>query len=477
MAKAKKKAKKKELSLEEKLEQVLIPVDEQPYEIPENWCWTRLEHYIDYATDYVANGSFASLKENVKTYKEKNYALMIKTQDFSNGFTQDLTYTDEKGYSFLTKSELHGGELLLSNIGASIGKVFRVPYLDEKMTLAPNTIMLKTRANSETEYEFLRYYFMSPIGNFQLKSITTGSATPKFNKTELKKIPMVLPPLAEQQRIVEQIESLFAKLDEAKENAESVLDSFDKRKAALYNMAFTGRLTEQWRKINDIDKDKWISTTIGDVSEVITKGASPRWQGIEYTDDKTQTLFVTSENVREGYLDLSKEKYLDNKINEIQKRSVLHGGDVLVNIVGASIGRAAIYNLEKLANTNQAVCIVRLKDKEINDYVCFYLNSPTAQQYYYDNKVETARANISLANISSMPIMLPPEDERKEIMSKLKYLLEKEDASKEMVNNLIDNLELMKKSILAKAFRGELGTNHSDEESAIELLKSILATE
>jgi len=130
--------KEKALTPEEKLTQALVPDVEQPYRVPKNWCWAKLGSYIDYATDYVANGSFATLKQNVKILKEEDYALMVKTADFSNNFTKSLTYTDRHGYDFLSKSSLHGGELILSNIG-SIGKVFRVPYFNRPMTLASNS--------------------------------------------------------------------------------------------------------------------------------------------------------------------------------------------------------------------------------------------------------------------------------------------------------------------------------------------------
>ena len=189
MARGKKK--ESDLTPEEKLAQALVPVDEQPYRVPENWCWSSLGSYIDYATDYVANGSFASLKENVKIYKEENYALMVKTADFANGFTESLTYTDEHGYDYLSKSVLTGGELILSNIG-SVGKVFRVPYFKRPMTLASNSIMLKCR--DDLDYDWLYYFFLSPIGLEELLSITTGTAVFKFNKTDLKGIPLPIPP-------------------------------------------------------------------------------------------------------------------------------------------------------------------------------------------------------------------------------------------------------------------------------------------
>lgn len=227
MARAKKEA---ALTPEERLQAALVPDWEWPYKLPENWCWTRIGNYVDYVTDYVANGSFASLKANVSIFKDENYALMVKTQDFANGFTKSLTYTDKHGYDFLSKSTLHGGELILSNIG-SVGKVFRVPYFDRPMTLASNSVMVK--CYNSCDYDWMYYFLLSPIGFEELKSITTGTAVPKFNKTDLKTIPLPVPPLAEQQRIVDRIKSLFAKLDEAKEKAQAVMDSFETRKAAI----------------------------------------------------------------------------------------------------------------------------------------------------------------------------------------------------------------------------------------------------
>lgn len=149
-------------------------------------------------TDYVASGSFASLRENVKHYDTEEYALMIKTADFNNNFTQNLTYTDKHGYDFLHNSNLFGGELLLSNIGASIGKVLRVPFLNRPMTLAPNSIMIKSNDNYSDD--FLQYFFLSDYGQKQLKHMTTATAMPKFNKTQLKKVKIPNVPLETQKQ-------------------------------------------------------------------------------------------------------------------------------------------------------------------------------------------------------------------------------------------------------------------------------------
>ena len=186
--------------------------------IPINWCETTVGEYVETVTDFVASGSFASLRENVTYYKEPNYAILVKTQDFQNGFSDNLTYTDQHGYDYLQKSNLFGGELILSNVG-SIGKLFIVPKLNKKMTLAPNAIMVRFR--DEDHIMWFYYLFSSMYGYNLLLSIASATAISKFNKTDFKKLIIPIPPIAEQTRIVAKIEELFAVLDEIQKSIEA----------------------------------------------------------------------------------------------------------------------------------------------------------------------------------------------------------------------------------------------------------------
>ena len=186
-------------------------IDEDiPFEIPETWEWVRIDTYVKNVTDYVASGSFASLRNNVRYYKSPNYAILVKTQDFQNNFVKDLTYIDEHAYNFLANSNLFGGELILSNVG-SIGRVFIVPKLNKRMSLAPNAIMVKTFSDEHIKWLF--HLFSSDHGLQLLFSISSATAIRKFNKTTFKNLLIPLPPLAEQRRIVSKVEELFAVLD------------------------------------------------------------------------------------------------------------------------------------------------------------------------------------------------------------------------------------------------------------------------
>ena len=140
-------------------------------------------------TDYVANGSFASLKKNVTLYQEPNYAYFIRNTDLKSGSYN--VFVDQHSYEFLSKSTLYGGEIIISNVG-DVGSVFLCPKLDSPMTLGNNIIMLRPEDDS------LRYYlyvwFKHLQGQAIIQGIKGGSAQPKFNKTDFKNTSILLPP-------------------------------------------------------------------------------------------------------------------------------------------------------------------------------------------------------------------------------------------------------------------------------------------
>ena len=214
-----------------------------PFELPDGWSWSRLEPIASLITDYVANGSFASLKANVRTYKEKNYALFVRTVDFANNFKGDLSYIDKESYDFLEKSKLYGGELMLSNIGASIGKVFKVPHLDTPMSLAPNAIIL--RFFNDITCDYFEYVFKSFVGQNYLQFLSGGAAMPKFNKTDLRAMIVPVPPIKEQKRIVDSIDSVLSLIEQIESHKQNLSLQIDNIKSKILDLAIRGKLVPQ----------------------------------------------------------------------------------------------------------------------------------------------------------------------------------------------------------------------------------------
>jgi len=167
----------------------------------------------------------------------------------------------------------------------------------------------------------------------------------------------------------------------------------------------------------------WCWARLIDLAPVITKGSSPKWQGISYTDNVDDVLFVTSENVGSYSLRMNPRKYVERKFNEIESRSILKKGDFLMNIVGASIGRTAIFDLESDANINQAVCLIRiLPDFMDTNFLLHFFNSAICMSYMFDKQVDNARPNLSMGNIANFIIPIPPIKEQQRIVLLLSKL-------------------------------------------------------
>ena len=177
--------------------------------MPENWNVSTIKEEADVVTDYVANGSFASLSENVIYRDEESDAVLIRLVDYNNGFQGKFIYIDNHAYNFLSKSKLFGGEIIISNVGANVGTVFRCPKLSKKMSLGPNAIMVKFRHSDDFYYYWLKSYY----GQRMLRSLVTGSAQPKFNKTNFREMSIPVPPVPIQIKITTILKSLDDKIE------------------------------------------------------------------------------------------------------------------------------------------------------------------------------------------------------------------------------------------------------------------------
>ena len=196
----------------------------------DDWKEVKLGEVFDIVTDYVANGSFESLRNNVRTYEKDNFAYMIRLQDASNSWKGPWLYTDEKGYNFLSKSRLFKDDILMSNVG-TVGRFFQVPELDRPMTLAPNSVLIRSTSSSN---QFL--YFMMLTANIQdqITMRKTPGVQDKINKTDFKKVIATLPALPEQ----EAIGSFFQDLDKAIAKQEEKVNQLKESKQTLLRKMF-----------------------------------------------------------------------------------------------------------------------------------------------------------------------------------------------------------------------------------------------
>lgn len=191
--------------------------------IPSNWKIDKFGRICKVITDFVASGSFADLNKNVIYRDSPDYAMLVRTTDLSNkSKNNSYIYVDKHAYDFLKNSNLYGGELILPNIG-SIGEVYMVPKLYEKMTLAPNSIMLKTKYCDRYYY----YLFLSTAYKRKLIEMAESAVQTKFNKTQFRQMKALVPPIEEQIKIAQALDMKVEKINYLIKAKEDKIDEFN----------------------------------------------------------------------------------------------------------------------------------------------------------------------------------------------------------------------------------------------------------
>lgn len=455
-------AKKKqiELTIEEKLQNALVPKEEQPYKIPSNWCWIRLENIAEW-------GSGGTPSRKRKEYYNGNIP-WIKTGELNNGyiFNSEEKIT-ELGLKNSSAKLYPINTVIIAMYGATIGKVGILSIEATTNQACACAIVYKNIL-----FKYVFHYLIYQKEAFINKS--KGGAQPNLSQEIIKKHEIPLPPIKEQQRIVNIIESLFAKLDRAKELIENTLAQFEQNKMAILHKAFTGELTAKWRKENNIDLSSWKDVIMQDICEKIVCGKTPTG----YISKTGEIPYLKVYNIVDNKIDFNKTaQFIPNKIHkEKLKSSILKPNDIIMNIVGPPLRKIAIIpdNYPEW-NMNQAIVRFRVKKDVMYKFIYYILIYPkTLDNIINKTKGVVGQANISITQSRNIQIKLPTVEEQQEIVNILDRLLAKYNKIKNLEQQL-EKIELLKKAILAKAFRGELGTNNPDEESAENLLKEILA--
>ena len=512
------KNKKVEISLEEKLEKALVPFEEQPYKIPNNWVWTRLGEISKLSGGSAFPEKYQGfLDKNIPFYKVGS----LKSIDDNFYIENSENYIDENILDEIKGKLFSKNTIIFAKIGEAI-KLNRRAILKENSCIDNNLMALIS--NSSCYFRYV-YFWLKKEDLYKYSQATT---VPSIRQSTLEELKFPLPPLNEQKRIVEKLAFLFDKTKKAKKIIEEIKIHIENRKISILDRAFKGVLTSKWRnenKVSDVKEllklindekikkweedclqaekdgnkkpkkpiikeiedmivpideqpyklpDSWVWVRLGDISEKISKGTTPRGDD-GYTEEGVNFLRV--ENIgNNNSINLSNIKYINEKThNGFLKRSILKEKDILISIAG-TLGRTAIVKKEDLpANLNQAISFVRLIDnnKVLENFIILYLNSPIIKSTLLSQVKVTAIPNLTLEIISDIKFPLPPLEEQQEIVRILDEVLENENKVKELLE-LEERIDILEKSILNKAFKGELGTQNNSDESAIELLKSIL---
>lgn len=455
-----KKTKAADLSIEEKLEQVLVVPGYEPYKIPDNWCWTTLE----YAAKWGSGGT--------PSRKVSDYYLgdipWVKTGELDNDYVYETEEHISEAAIRNSSAKLYPvNTVMIAMYGATIGKV---GIMGVKATT--NQACANAVCGKNVYYKYLFYYAISQKDSFISKG--KGGAQPNISQEVIKKHEFPLPPLPEQHRIVERIESLFSKLDEAKEKAQEVIDSFETRKAAILHKAFSGELTAKWREENGVGIESWKLCQLSDLCRI-----NPPKINTKQLSDDLEVSFFPMPALSAVYGEITEPQ--TRRLQEVKKgfTNFIEGDVVFAKITPCmENGKSAV--IGKLVNNigygTTEFYVLRCSDNLINRYLYHLLRSKSFRDEAKSTMTgAVGQQRVPKSFIEEYHIMTPPIDEQKEIVSLLDSEINDLQHSNDIAESVIDQIDTMKKAVLARAFRGELGTNDPEEESAVELLKEILS--
>ena len=508
------KNKKVEISLEEKLEKALIPVEEQAYKIPDNWVWTRLGEIYNLFTGN-------SIPENEKSTKYINLAdgyKYIATKDiayngkinYENGVI--IPYNEKKFRIAKTNSSL------LCIEGGSAGR--KAGIIDRDVCFVNKLCCFESNSNLESK---IIYYYIKSENFLSLFRENMNGLIGGVSLNNLKKIKFPLSPLNEQKRIAEKLDFLFEKTKRAKEIIEEIKVDIENRKISILDRAFKGVLTSKWRnenKVSDVKEllksindekikkweeeclqaekegkkkpkkpiireiedmivpvdeqpyklpDSWVWVKLDNLCSKITDGTH---KTPKYTDSGVP--FISVKDIYDNQVSFNNIKFISQEEhNELYKRCNPEYDDILLTKSG-TIGRTAV--IKTKTEFSLFVSVALLKNyKNVIDSNYLSLN---IQDFF--NKINISQTikggvikNYHISDMKEQLIPLPPLEEQQEIVRILDEVLENEKKVKELLE-LEERIDVLEKSILNKAFKGELGTQNSNDEPAIELLKEIL---
>lgn len=324
-----------------------------------------------------------------------------------------------------------------------------------------NQHIFKVVPHEGTDKQYLYYYLLHVVD--QLYAKTHGSGMVHITLKSFKNTGIYMPSRSEQRRVVERIERLFAKLDEAKEKARAVVDGFELRRSAILHKAFTGGLTRRWRQ--EHPTGEWLASTVGQYTDA----------QYGYTASAAQEpigpKFLRITDIQDGTVDWDKVPYCNISKDDFAKYSI-KPGDIMVARTGATTGKSYLIDDDRKAVF--ASYLIRLTMKReglIAAYLYYFMQSPGYWRQITEFSAGIAQPGVNAKKLQKIELSIPPVEEQREIVFILGKLLRKEQQAKEAAEAVLAQIDAMKKAILARVFRGESGTHGPAEEGVAKLPK------
>lgn len=297
----------------------------------------------------------------------------------------------------------------------------------------------------------------------------SGTTVLGIRLNDVNDIPVALPPLEEQHRIVAKIETLFSELDKGIEALKTAREQLKVYRQAVLKHAFEGKLTAHWREENRVGE--WKTAKLGEQLSFLTSG-SRGWAAF-YANEGD--IFIRAQNLKRDRLDLDDVAYVKLPVKSEGKRTRVRTGDLLITITGANVTKTGyVTNDLGTAYVSQHVALCRPVEAMDTEFLYWYLIAEVAgRRQLNDFAYGAGKPGLNLDNIRSVDVLFPEIDEQRQVVQKIKELLSVEENVTFSIDAELIRIETLRQSILKKAFSGQLVPQDPNDEPAAVLLERI----
>ena len=421
-----------------------------PFEIPEEWCWCTVDDFA-----YVAAGSTpnkdAFVDEGIPYIKMYNLRNQKIDFDFHPQYIKEDVHNGK-----LQRSRTEVGDLIMNIVGPPLGKLAFIPESLPQSNFNQAAVLIRPYIDKNTINRWLFYYLseMSEINSISTKG-SAGQVNISLTQSQNMRVPM--PPLAEQIRIVNKLDSLWNITEGIESGIKDVNCVINKFKSKILDLAIHGKLVPQdasdepaselLKRINpravascdnphyaepyDLP-DGWIWCKLMDLCTFLSRGKSPKYS----ETDTTYPVFAQKCNLKEGGISLENARFLEpTSIDRWPDVYHLQTGDVLVNSTGTgTVGRTRLFNESCLGSypfvvPDSHVSVVRTHSDIVSEYIFALMSSSWIQAYLEDNLAgSTNQKELYIGVLQNVDVPLPPIMEQKRIADKIESLYQQLDS-------------------------------------------------
>lgn len=397
-------------------------------------CW--VEKIISEIAD-VRGGK--RLPKGYSLQEENNGFPYITVTDMENGTVnlEKIRYVPLEAIDQIKRYRISVDEIYIS-VAGTLGLVGIIP---QKL----NNANLTENADKLTNIKCNQFYLLHYLNNGSLSklidSVSTIGAQPKLALYAIQGMPIFLPSLDEQTKIASFLSAVDEKINQLTQKHQ-LLSQY---KQGMMQKLFSQQL--RFKADDGGEFAKWEDSKLGELTTLITKGTTPSSLGEKYEESGINFIKIESLSSNGKFL-LDKFAYIDENTHNKLARSKLEHDDILFSIAGV-LGRVAIISRDYLpANTNQALAIIRLKDKKITRYIYYFLNSDYVKKIIDAESVQLAQANFSLGQLANLDVLVPCLEEQTKIANFLSAI----DQKIEVVAQQIEQAKQWKKGLLQQMF-------------------------